>query len=630
MAVVKADTKGVAMPSPVDIHPRRTRSRGTRPTRGLRARAIRAACPARSVLSVVVAAACLLSLATLLPADAAALVPLPGHTDGWTQVIKGGFTDPGNSHVATFAEYKGYLYLSTIASKSGGGEYSGSDKMGGDILRSADGITWEQIGKPGMGNPQNTAFRFVVFKDKLYAVSDNTNDHGLEIWVTSDGAAFTQIEEGGFGDKDNATAEPFVLGDRLVLGVNNSTTGAQIWVSDDGVSFRQVIAGGMGGKNNSAISSSVDQRDPVLLFQGKLYVGAANLAEGGEIWRTVDGLEWERVAAKGLERSGNVLLLPSLVFQDQLYVVGWGRGPDVGGIEVYRTSDGTTYEKVVSDGFGLGGERNILGTLAEYKGELYLTTNTWDPRNLSPDQPSDRLAPRGFQLYKSSDGKQWTQVGKDGFGADSSIMAYVAVFGEDAYLGVYDYRRGNQLWRSSDGTNWELLFQEPVPSWFDMGGGPVEFQGHMLWYNNDLKRGIDLWRTDAVLVAEKTTTTLAGNTSATTTGPGSGGSTTTNSTPSGSTGGAGGGDSQGGVKDEAGAGSGGLPGGILALIIVLAVVAVAAIGVVAYMVGTSRGRAARGATSPVNPPPSSPGFCSQCGSALTPNSAFCAVCGRKL
>jgi hypothetical protein len=648
MAVVKADTKGVAMPSPVDIHPRRTRPRGTRPARGLRARGIRAACLARSALLVVVAAACLLSLAALLPAEAAALTPLPGHTDGWTQVIKGGFTDPNNSYAAFSAEYKGYLFVSTIANKSGT-LFSGSDKMGGDILRSADGVTWEQIGKPGLGNPQNSTFRFVIFKDRLYAVSDNLDDHGLEIWVTSDGSEFTQIEKGGFGDKNNTDAQPLVFNDRLILGVSNSSTGAQIWVSDDGESFRQVVPGGMGGKNNSGINNLSGTADSVVVFQGKLYVGATNPADGGQIWRTADGLEWERVAVDGLERRGNAVLLPSLVFQDRMYAVGLAASQDAGasGFEVYRTGDGTTYERVVADGFSIGDKRNTFGLLTEFKGELYLSGTNYDPRLLLPENPSEQFPPKGFKLYKSADGKQWTQVGEDGFGVDSSYTAWMTVHGEDLYLAALDYHRGDQLWRSSDGTKWELIFQEPIPSWFGEGGGSVEFNGHVLWYDNDLKRGFEVWRTDAVVVAEATTTTVSGDTSTTTAGPGSGGGVTTDGTAGGSSGGTGsggtgGGDSQGGAEDEAGAASGGLSGGILALIIVLAVVAVAAIGVAAYVFGTSRGRGARGAATPgaaetlsagqavfAGPPPVSPGFCPNCGSAFTPNSAYCAGCGNK-
>ncbi len=120
---------------------------------------------ARSAVFVAATAACLLSLAVVAVAEPAS-VPLPGKTDGWTQVIKGGFTDPNNSMIASYVEYKGYLYASTTANDFST-QYSGSDKMGGDILRTKDGITWEQMGVPGLGDTDNTSFRIVTFKDKL-------------------------------------------------------------------------------------------------------------------------------------------------------------------------------------------------------------------------------------------------------------------------------------------------------------------------------------------------------------------------------------------------------------------------------------------------------------------------------
>ena len=147
------------------------------------------------------------------------------------------------------------------------------------------------------------------------------------------------------------------------------------------------------------------------------------------------------------------------------------------GFDIFRTSDGTTWEKVVSDGFNVGPERNIVGWLTEFKGELYLAGQTMDPRILIPTQPSERIPPKGFQLYRSSDGANWTQVGKDGFGADSSYTANMMVLGGLAYLGVYDYHEGNQLWKSTDGKDWELIFRQPYPSWFERGQRTRRFPG---------------------------------------------------------------------------------------------------------------------------------------------------------
>lgn len=518
-----------------------------------------------------VAVACVLIIGGAARAVAA---PSP-MTDGWTRVVSAGFTDPNNSYAPFYTEFKGAFYLSTVANESGS-LYSGSQKAGGDIWRSEDGITWTQIGTPGLGNVHNSTFHFVNFKDTLYAVSDNLNDHGIEVWASSDGLGFTQIDTPGFRDRDSSSAETFVFGDRLIVGVANTKTGAQIWVSDDGQSFRQVVAGGMSDVENTGISLANGPQDVGPVLQGRLYVGVSNRSSGGEIWRTPDGLRWERVADAGLGRRTNNIITPSIVFGDRLYVVSITGGSldTLTGLELFRTSDGSTWEKVASDGFGVGPERNVAGQLMEFKGRLFLVSNTMDPRVLIPTQPSERLAPRGFQLRVTSDGKQWTQVGKDGFGADSSLYGSLAQFGGMAYLGAYDYHQGDQLWRSTDGDNWELIFREPVSSWFSMGGGPQDFGGHLYWVDNDLKRGVEVWRTDDAVVAEVTTTTVSGGTSGGTAGDGStqtsaGNSATTNAT-SGADGGAG--------------DTGGLSGGRLTLVIVLLAVAGAALAGLVVMV----------------------------------------------
>ena len=582
-------------------------------TRGVKSRA----------LVVALALIAVAALFTLVAGAAYAVAPLPGMTQGWTQVVSAGFTDPNNTSAPFVARFKGYLYLGTIANE-GGTMFSGSSKFGGDIWRTKDGVTWEQVGTAGLGNPHNSNFRLVVFKEKLYAISDNLNDHGIEIWVTSDGTEFTQIEKGGFGgDKDSSSSAPFVFQDRLIVPVANTKTGAQIWVSEDGETFRQVVSAGLGDPNNTGISG-VDPQDPGPIFQGKLYAGVTNPSTGGEIWRTADGLEWERVADEGLGKSANIDFTPGLVYHDQLYVVSATTGglDKLKGFDIFRTSDGTTWEKVVSDGFNVGPERNIVGWLTEFKGELYLAGQTMDPRILIPTQPSERIPPKGFQLYRSSDGANWTQVGKDGFGADSSYWANMMVLGGLAYLGVYDYHEGNQLWKSTDGKDWELIFRQPYPSWFDEGSGPVDFQGHLLWVDSDLKRGVEIWRTDEQVVAEETTTTVTGGTTESTSGAGS--TLTTQATTGGGTG------STGAAGQTEQTEGGGLSGGWLALIIALAVVAVAAIGVAAYALGTSRSRASGGQAPSGDTRPASPGFCSGCGSPLNPDSAFCPGCGKRL
>jgi hypothetical protein len=416
-----------------------------------------------------------------------------GMTEGWTKVVSAGFTDRNNSYAPAKIEFKGYLYMSTIANESGF-IFSKSHKLGGDIWRTQDGVKWEQVDAPGLGNPNNATFSFVIFHDKLYALANN-NHQGAEIWVSDDGRHFTQIEKGGFGDAHNTWAYGFVFNNRLIVGVSGAAGGAQMWVSDDGRAFRQVVSGGLGDTGNTGLSHVTAQP----LLDGKLYIGTSNPSTGGEIWRSADGLQWEHVADKGLERSSNTSLTPFVIFKGQVYAIGVSAGglDKLKGLEVYRSSDGANWQKVVADGFSQGKERNVTGSLVEFQGRLFLTANTMDPRLLIPGRPSERMAPRGFQLWVSDDGTKWTQVGKDGFGAATTLYASMTVIGGTAYLSAFDYHQGSQLWRSADGRDWQLIYREPGPSFFNQGGGVFEFKRHLIWIDNDLARGVEIWRAEA-------------------------------------------------------------------------------------------------------------------------------------
>jgi len=239
-----------------------------RARRGARVRAGRA-------LVVAVASACLLLAAAVAAAGASAA----GKTDGWTRVVARGLTDPNNTYAPFSARFNDHLYLSTIASPATV-MYSGSDKVGGEIWRTADGIKWERVGRPGLGDRGNVSFALVVFRDRLYAVSTNT-EAGLQIWVSSDGLRFTRLDIGALSDKHDSGANPFVFRDRPILGVTSSVDGAQIWVSDDGVSLKPVVGGGMGDRDNNGIQVWGDPQAPGPVFRDELYAGVSNSTTGG-------------------------------------------------------------------------------------------------------------------------------------------------------------------------------------------------------------------------------------------------------------------------------------------------------------------------------------------------------------
>ncbi|NLE73972.1 MAG: zinc ribbon domain-containing protein [Actinobacteria bacterium] len=590
---------------------RRTRTEGSRPL--LRWAAV----------TIAAAVAVLLLLPAPIFAQAAAIVPLPSMTEGWTRVVTGGFTDPGNSHVIFSTEFRGYYYVSTMAGEAGR-LIAGSDKQGGDIWRTADGITWEQIGTAGLGDPTNIMFDLVVFREQLYALSINVGGRGMEVWVTSDGTRFTKLGERGFGDPKNRAAVPTVLDGRLVLAVQNPDTGVQIWVSEDGSSFRQVPVDGLCVPGNIGLVRSSRPEDPGPLLGGKLYVGVTNSTTGGEIWRTVDGLEWEQVADRGLGLAQRNSLRPLLVYKDQLYVVG-GHLAWAAGFDLFRSGDGTGWEQVVEDGFGAGEHRNYQADLVEFEGRLYLSTQNEEPRLFVPGSSTERFTTQGFQLWASADGSDWTQVGEDGFGRSTSYMSDIAVWGGKLYLQAVDYRAGSQLWQSEDGQEWTMIFHEPPRSFFHIGPGLHVFDGHCLYVSHDMEKGLDIWRSDEAIVAG-TPTTVTPDESTTSTAPGGGGAGAAAGDGEDGSGAGGGADSE----TAGGATSQGLSGGILALIIALAIVAAAGVGAFLYLLGRSRaGKHVPPALS-TTPPSSAPGFCPQCGAGVAPGSQYCPGCGKEL
>lgn len=90
--------------------------------------------------------------------------------------------------------------------------YSGSEKLGSDIWRTSDGLTWEQVGTCGLGNPASIMLDLAVFKNRLYALSFDSGDTGMEVWVYGDklflqavdykaGSPGSQIRESADGER---------------------------------------------------------------------------------------------------------------------------------------------------------------------------------------------------------------------------------------------------------------------------------------------------------------------------------------------------------------------------------------------------------------------------------------------
>ena len=141
------------------------------------------------------------------------------------------------------------------------------------------------------------------------------------------------------------------------------------------------------------------------VFQSQLYVGTANWATGGAVWRWGQNGQWQQVSEAGFgSAAAEPAIVDLAVFQGNLYAgMGWDDAPG----QVWRSGNGASWQPVTTDGFG--DNTNIAITnFAVFKGRLYAGTGTFDG---------------SAQIWRSARGNNntWTQVAPDGPGLAGNV-----------------------------------------------------------------------------------------------------------------------------------------------------------------------------------------------------------------
>lgn len=186
------------------------------------------------------------------------------------------------------------------------------------------------------------------------------------------------------------------------------------------------------------------------VFKEKLYLGTS---PGGQIWRTGGKLatippsriprpSWKQVTPSANPQwTDHTQGITSLtVLGDYLYAAR--PGP----LDIWRTADGLAWERVASNGFEDPGN-NYQAWLAAFGGRIYAGTGNEFPGNAAP----------GCEVWSSADGTTWRQDNADGFGEASNVHCRaLAPFGGRLYVGTTN-PDGFQVWRY-DGETWEKAY----------------------------------------------------------------------------------------------------------------------------------------------------------------------------
>ena len=181
------------------------------------------------------------------------------------------------------------------------------------------------------------------------------------------------------------------------------------------------------------------------VFNGQFYAGTANWDKGGTIWRSNDGINWTNVNEPGF---GDTYGNTNPVIVDMFEFRGnLYATTGWGGApgQMWRSSNGTDWSQVVADGFG-DPANGAITVLEIFKDNLYAATHT--PQS------------NGIEIWRSATGNNldWTPVVVNGYG-DANNVDCTGLIDFDGYLyaAVENNQDGLEVWRSLDGIAWDQV-----------------------------------------------------------------------------------------------------------------------------------------------------------------------------
>ena len=140
-------------------------------------------------------------------------------------------------------------------------------------------------------------------------------------------------------------------------------------------------------------------------------------------------------------------------FVEHLFGYGLERLKDAGS----NWSDGFNWTKVADDGFGDPESPLYASAMATFMGQLFVGGGTWTSQSA--------------KVWRSTDGTTWERSNEDGFGnLNNAQVMSLAVFNGDLYAGTYNGYMGCEIWRlngplfadgfeSGDTTAWSATVQ---------------------------------------------------------------------------------------------------------------------------------------------------------------------------
>jgi hypothetical protein len=248
------------------------------------------------------------------------------------------------------------------------------------IVRSADGVNFEEVSNSWEGSLILNPGTFGEFKGMIYVMSTNENGQN-EVWRSETGDSGTWELAGDIGEWDYSAGGLVPFNGMLYLfGEKWDPAGVNILRSKDGHTWETVVNDGFA----SLLQDGTFNSDGYLaIHQGKLYIGVSNWKlidpdedaweVTGQILSSSDGVNWSVVASGGFGDLNNLLVTKITTYLGDVYasVMNWATG-----VEIWKshTGEAGTWVQVNEDGFGFGSNYPNLYSLAVYQDELFMAT----------------------------------------------------------------------------------------------------------------------------------------------------------------------------------------------------------------------------------------------------------------
>jgi hypothetical protein len=347
--------------------------------------------------------------------------------------------------------------------------------------------TWQQVNSNGFGDPQTgEVTALAAFGDYLYAGTHNPIDpppgplyDGAQIFRSPDGEMWTPVTQPGFGIAHDiappAILDFIVFNNRLYASTGRGDGPGQIWRSLDGVNWAPMVIHGFSDPDTVDITALAE-------YGGLIYAGATNLTSGAQIWRsyTGDNNTWTQVAPES-PGTDAASVTGFAVFGGGLYAAVESDAP----AQIWRSYGGAdgTWTAVISDGFD-NSKTTSTGGMAEFGGYLYVGAGNTDD---------------GALLYRTNDGDVWEPAITPGSSdANNQKVEAVFVFQNQLYASVQNSATGIELWRSANGTLWEQANQDGFGDADNTGtnwsNATADFLGHLYVGTSNVMDGGELWR----------------------------------------------------------------------------------------------------------------------------------------